>query len=302
MLLPTITTPLLTLPAAPSHPLLPVPHPRSWCRCLQWLLVLFFHHAYSFFSSYLCPHTHMGTSLDIGPVVQLLGSLSSPSAEPSPPTLPASVSVLLPNSEPVPSCTSERRRLGDFSALWSYLATEYAGSHGGNAVADRPTSSRIPESESLTDPPAAKTSKRETVKTVQFLNRDGISKSLPTDLLLQTSSPAKKSQPKQPLPPSPKKTKASENVKSTVLRNFKTNTLQNYNFVSPPESLTKTKPTIRSTIPQEQRKLALVQKLLNYFPENKSTLLQPRPDYTRTGDDIHVFVDNSNVSSVRSSR
>ncbi|TGZ80252.1 hypothetical protein EX30DRAFT_308005, partial [Ascodesmis nigricans] len=58
------------------------------------------------------------------------------------------------------------------------------------------------------------------------------------------------------------------------------------------------KPVIKSSISWEQRKSVLVQKLLNQFPDNKSTILKPsRSDSTqRQSNDIHVFVDNSNIS------
>lgn len=268
----------------------------------------------------------MSLTFDLTSVLQLLGSVPADSKKlpnsfadstsSTSTTTTTTTAVSVPTENPPHNDASERR-LGDFSSLWSYLSSSKSISasaciidgHIGDAVHDNDNNNYDHDH----SPGHCECKPSGATKIKAILRRPGPVLPSECSKVSKTERDAATELDKHSLA----QLDAVVPIASAKSTKKKSKVPKSYTAVAPPPALTSqstpkkspekaslhtpksckgSRPTIKSTIPSEERKLSIIQKLLDRFPQDNNTLLQPVVhDGHHRPDDIHVFVDNSNV-------
>lgn len=251
------------------------------------------------------------TGFDLSPVIDLLDTLS---AGPKHPFLLDPVAV-------VSAATSDVRSLGDFSALWSFL----------NCHND---STPLPSLDSILTPPpspppppvysrdlkgTSRRRKRRRSRPNDTVTLNG--QPIAPELSSATDSTENHTDTTEEIPRKPPRTRvrvtstfgnsvndpAEKTSRATPrIRLTPASILPGPDGLAPVvvRSNSPQRPVIRTPgLPVSERKAQLIQMLMRLFPSDRAALLTlnvPRP-LTPQPTDIHVFIDNSNVSAPLSS-
>ena len=237
---------------------------------------------------------YMPDGFNISPVIDLLGSFSVVDrATPD----PAPSSDALFDTEHAQHADSVRA-LGDFGALWKFLQTPGREPGPTPPICDDLDTNTYGVSVTVTQPgppPGAISSEPRKSKTfnVRFAHdakhADRVANAKQTPV--KASGRAKATIPKAPVTPKALVTpKAPVSPKSTSRKVAATSDT----------GYTPHSPYVKSNVASADKKVIIIEKLMKLYPETRKALLKVRvpgtPVKPPSDSDIHVFVDNSNVS------